>query len=238
MRLKAIDAAYQFVADTFPGCKVAFLAGSASRGEDKPTSDLDLVVILREGEPAGYRESFERYGWKLEVFIHNEHTYMPQFEKERIDGKPILSAMMLEGIVLIEEKPGLAEPFKAAAGSSLAQGPEPLTQSFVDASRYFMFDFVDDFEDAVDEREAILTLNAMSVRLGDFILRLNGSWSGSGKTMTRALYRMDPELADRYFAALDAYYTRRDKAPMIRFVYSIYEPLGGRLYDGFSMGKH
>lgn len=235
MRLPAIEAAHQFIDAEFPACLTAFLAGSASRGEETPTSDLDIVVFVQVGVTADYRESFERFGWKIEVLIHNKDSYLPCFEKDRKKGRPILATMIQQGLILTDH--GLAAELREAALRSITAGPEPLSDEFIRASRYFMFDSLDDFADCRDEEEALLTLNSLSVNLVDFILRLNGCWTGRGKTLKRALYSYDPVVAKRLFQALDAYYRHREKKPIIEFVQEMYAPLGGPLFDGFSMGK-
>lgn len=235
VRLKALEAARAFVESVFPACNAALLAGSASRGEETATSDLDIVVFVGEGASADYRESFERFGWKIETFIHDKDSYLLQFEKDRKKGRPVLASMIQEGVVLADT--GIAAGFKEDASQSIAQGPEPLTDEFIQASRYFMFDFLDDFKDGRDEDETIMTLNSMCVTLADFVLRLNGQWTGRGKTLTRALYDYDPALAKRLFQAMDAYYRNRQKGPLVQFVHEIYAPLGGPIFNGFAMGK-
>ncbi|WP_443111935.1 nucleotidyltransferase domain-containing protein [Alicyclobacillus sp. ALC3] len=44
-RLPAIEAARSFVSTRFSNCNVAFLTGSAARGEETPYSDLDILII-------------------------------------------------------------------------------------------------------------------------------------------------------------------------------------------------
>ncbi len=56
MRAPAIEAAQSFVANNFPNSDFSILAGSASRGEDTLSSDLDIVIFQNDSE--SYRESF------------------------------------------------------------------------------------------------------------------------------------------------------------------------------------
>lgn len=70
------------------------------------------------------------------------------------------------------------------------------------------------------------------------ILRLNNQWSGRGKGLTRAFYTYDKKLADAFFESLEAFYQDENKEPFIQFVTEIYKPLGGFLFEGFSMGKN
>ncbi|KRE33503.1 hypothetical protein [Paenibacillus sp. Soil522] len=116
-------------------------------------------------------------------------------------------------------------------------GPEHLTIEYINSSRYFMFDLLDDFVDAMNHEEAIITLNTLSVQLIDFILRLNGQWSGRGKTLSRGLNKLDTEMCKRFFMALDCFYKWNNKKQIIEFVNEVYKPIGGQLFAGFSMGK-
>jgi hypothetical protein len=232
--MSALEAAQRFVDTEFPGCEVAFLAGSASRGTDTPTSDLDIVII-DTNIAIQYRESFEQFGWRIETLIHNDESYIEQFEKDRQRGKPTLATMIQEGLLLRDN--GASDEYRKAAQQCILHGPPPLTSEYIRASRYFIFDALDDFKDSCNDHESLMTLNECSVKVADFILRLNGQWSGAGKTLTRALYNYDHAIAQRFFEALEAYYTARHKEPFIQFVHDVYAPLGGQLFAGFSMGK-
>lgn len=45
MRLQATVAAKKIVDEKSPDCFTALLAGSAAKGEETPTSDLDIVIF-------------------------------------------------------------------------------------------------------------------------------------------------------------------------------------------------
>jgi hypothetical protein len=233
MKITALEAAVQFVNDEFPECEIAILAGSASRGEETRTSDLDILIF--DSNISEYRESFERYGWRIECFVNNNESCLKHFRSDREKGRPVLATMIIEGKVLRDK--GLVEKIKEEALFYIKQGPTPLASEFIRASRYFMYDLLDDFIDAKSEEEEIILLNTISIQLADFILRLNGQWSGRGKTLTRALKNYNSELSDRFFSALNTYYRDKNKQPIVEFINDIYEPIGGQLFDGFSMGK-
>ncbi|MCJ8008610.1 nucleotidyltransferase domain-containing protein [Lederbergia wuyishanensis] len=234
MKLSKFDAINKMVGEKFPLCNVVFLAGSAARGEETATSDLDIIV-MDETIDTNFRESFFLYGWKMEVFIHNKQTYLDQFNMDRDKGIPILGNMLAEGKIIRDN--GTAPKIKNTAIEFIKAGPTPLSESFINASRYFIYDLLDDFLDAKSHYEAIITLNTISIQLADFILRVNGQWAGRGKGLTRALQRYDHKLSMRFFSALDCYYKEGNKKPFINFVDEIYEPLGGRFFDGFVQGK-
>ncbi|GIP38808.1 hypothetical protein J31TS4_20880 [Paenibacillus sp. J31TS4] len=140
--------------------------------------------------------------------------------------------MVAEGNLLKDNGKGIG--LKELAVQFLARGPASLTADQIRDSRYFQFDLLDDFRDARSEEEAMITLNAMSVRLMDFLLRYNNQWSGSGKTLVRAFRSFDSGLSDRWFQALTSYYQEGDRRQVIRFVEEVYQPLGGRLFAGYS----
>ena len=83
----------------------------------------------------------------------------------------------------------------------------------------------------------IPTLQTLSAQLIDFMLRLNGQWSGRGKTLARALHKWDAGLYQHWFAAMDLFYQQNNKQAVKEFVDKIYRPIGGPLFAGFSMAK-
>lgn len=233
MRKTGIDAARQFIQEFFPDCEFAVLAGSASRGEETPTSDLDIVIFQKS--PESYRESFEQFGWRIEAFIHNHQSYIKEFQSEREKGRPILGNMISQGIVI---KTGSSYvKVKKNAVQHVLEGPAPLTEDYIRASRYFNYDLLDDFIDSRNEVEAIMTLNSLSLQIADFILRYHGQWSGRGKGLARALRTFDEKIYNEYFEALNQFYKNRNKQPFHEFVEKVYEPLGGGLFNGFSSRK-
>ncbi|WP_162137281.1 nucleotidyltransferase domain-containing protein, partial [Paenibacillus senegalensis] len=202
MKDSAFEAALNFVNKRFPNCDISILAGSASRGEETDSSDLDIVII--DSKISDFRESFEEFGWRIECFIHNFESVNRDFKSDRDKGRPVLATMIFEGIVLKDN--GQARMLKEFADNFIKEGPEPLSQEYINSSRYFMFDLLDDFIDAKNQEEAIITLNTLSVQLIDFILRLHGQWSGRGKTLVRSLNQFDGDMSRRYFMALDKFY--------------------------------
>nr|WP_213524758.1 nucleotidyltransferase domain-containing protein [Paenibacillus sp. J31TS4] len=191
---------------------------------------MDIVILDHALRP--YRASFFLNGWPIESFLHTEASCQEQFQIERSKGRPVLASMVAEGNLLKDNGKGIG--LKELAVQFLARGPASLTADQIRDSRYFQFDLLDDFRDARSEEEAMITLNAMSVRLMDFLLRYNNQWSGSGKTLVRAFRSFDSGLSDRWFQALTSYYQEGDRRQVIRFVEEVYQPLGGRLFAGYS----
>lgn len=233
MEYSSLEATKLFIEEKFPNCDMVFLAGSASRGEETETSDLDIVVF--DNNSKEYRESFFMFGWRIECFIYNQESYIKQLASDKKIGRPILANMIVEGKVIKDN--GNAEKLKQEASEYVIQGPTPLTEDYINASRYYIYDLLDDFMDCNNDEEALITINLLSIQLADFILRLNGQWTGRGKALTRALYKFDKDIGEKFFNGLNKFYKERDKQPIFDFVEEIYKPIGGQLFAGFSQGK-
>lgn len=234
MRLAPLEASKLFIDKYFPNCRVALLAGSAARGNHTATSDLDIVII-DDSQTNDYRESFVDLGWRIEAFVYKGTSYRNKFASDRKKARPILACKLIEGDVIKDD--GTVAAIKQEAQNAFNEGPEPLSDEFIKASRYFIFDSLDDFRDSDNYEEALMTLNTITLQLSDFILRVNGQWSGRGKTMTRALYQYDRDLAQRFFNSLSDFCQFGNKEPFIQFVEEFYEPFGGQIFAGFSIGK-
>ena len=114
-KVKPIEAAQKFIAQRFPDCQGAILAGSVVRGEATATSDLD-IVIFDNSIPSSYRESLIDFGWPIEIFVHNLTSYQQFFEMDYKAAKPSMPRMVAEGIVLKDE--GIIEAIKKEAQAS------------------------------------------------------------------------------------------------------------------------
>ncbi|WP_409292894.1 nucleotidyltransferase domain-containing protein [Peribacillus sp. SCS-37] len=229
MREQGLEAAKRFVHDTFPNCSFAILAGSASRGEETPTSDLDIVIF--QETPGSYRESFYFYNWRIEVFVHDFESYLEEFENEKRKGRPVLGSMIVEGKVI--KSSNQYKLVKEHALLHVTNGPVPLTAEFITSSRYYIYDLLDDFTDSTNYEEALITLNTLSLQVADFILRYNQRWSGRGKNLTKALRSFDHQVYEDFFSSMNSFYWNNDKLPFIQFANQVYEPVGGLLFEGF-----
>lgn len=53
----------------------------------------------------------------------------------------------------------------------------------------------------------------------------------------RALKQFDESFAIKFTEAFDAYYKHREKEKIVEIVDEMLQPYGGRLFEGFSLGK-
>ena len=229
-----IDAAKRLIDEYFPTCNAAVLAGSIVRGEGTATSDLD-IVIFDESIQASYRESLVKYEWMIEIFVHNLTSYQFFFEDDCKRGRPSLPNMVSEGIVLKDD--GRLGRIRDEANQLLRRGPRSWDKETVDLKRYFLTDLVDDFIGSTNRAEALFIANSLAELSHEFVLRMNGYWTGSSKWIVRALKKYDEVFAERFVEAFDEYYRTDNKQKVIALVDEVLEPFGGRLFNGFSLGK-
>jgi predicted nucleotidyltransferase len=235
--IKRIDpnkAAELFILNHYPNCHGALLAGSVVRGEATETSDLDIVIFDKDIKSA-YRESVIEFGWNIEVFVHNLTSYKEFFKSDCERARPSLPNMISEGIVLRDSE--IMAQIKQEAKHLLEKGPEEWSAETIRMKRYFNTDVLDDFIGSTIREEEIFIANTMAELVCEFVLRSNRKWIGTSKWVIRSLRNHDEKLADRFVNAFDTFYRTGDKEKIIVMVDEILHPYGGRLFQGFSLGK-
>ncbi|MDA1527223.1 nucleotidyltransferase domain-containing protein [Bacillus cereus group sp. TH260-2LC] len=233
--MKAMEAAQSIITSQFPDCDVALLGGSVARGEATKTSDLDIVII-DPSLSSCYRESFYSNGWPVEVFVHNFETLKTFFKMDCDRGRPSLPQLVAEGVVLKGEDE-IVEQLKSEANELLTKGPAKWTEEMMEQKRYFITDTLDDFIGASKREEELFIANLLADLLHEYVLRVNGKWLGSSKWFIRVLRRYDEQYADQFVVAFDHFYTTGEKMKLITFVEKTLEQYGGRMFEGFSIGK-
>lgn len=233
-RMKAPFAAKRFVDEYFPHCQAAVLAGSVVRGEETPTSDLDIIVFDNQIEGA-YRESRIEYGWPIEIFVHSLTSYKTYFRSDVERARPSLPRMVAEGIVLKDS--GILSLIKNKAAELLNEGPAPWTEQTLLTKRYMLTDALGDFLGTQNKVEALFIANTLAEAIHEFVLRSNGQWIGASKWIVRALKQYDEDFADRYVAAFQTFYKTGNREGIIQITDEVLAPFGGRLFEGYSVGK-
>ncbi|MBY0098458.1 nucleotidyltransferase domain-containing protein [Mesobacillus maritimus] len=233
-RNNAIEAARQIVDQHFPNCKGALLAGSVVRNEATETSDLDIVIFDNHLEES-YRESLKEFGWPVEIFVHNLTSYKTFFKSDCERARPSLPQMVTEGIILKDV--GVMEEIKKEAQELLEKGPKEWSDETIRLKQYFITDTLDDFIGSSQRAEEIFIANALAELLSEFILRTNRRWIAASKWTIRLLKQYDEKYAKDFVEAFDRFYRNGDKKQIIQLVDDLLQPYGGRLFEGFSIGK-
>jgi hypothetical protein len=233
-KMHPLEAARKIVDKHFPNCKGALLAGSVVRNEATETSDLDIVIFDSELE-ASYRESFKEFGWPVEVFVHNLSSYKSFFKSDCERARPSMPQMVSEGIVLKGDD--FMGGIKNEAQELLDKGPEEWSEETIRVKRYFITDTLDDFIGCSQRAEELFIANALADLLSEFILRTNRKWIGTSKRTVRLLKQHDETVADQFVEAFDLFYRYGEKKLIVQLVDSMLKPYGGKLFEGFSIGK-
>jgi hypothetical protein len=229
---QAQEIARSAVAQRYASAEVAFCAGSIVRGDGTPHSDIDLVVILPELK-AAWRESFLHQGWPVEAFVHDATTLRYFFEEiDAKSGVPSLPQMVDEGLLVWGDQ-SVAETYKQLAKQVLVKGPPALAADNVRNAIYGIADLIDDLRSPRSRSETLGTAARLYEQLGDFALRSKGSWSGTGKQMSRALARQNPTLHKDFVSAFDKLFAEGNAAAVIALAERIVAPHGGLHFDGY-----
>ena len=233
-KLQPLEAAKRFITEKFADCQAALLAGSVIRGEETATSDLDIVVFDEKIESA-YRESLIEYGWPIEVFVHNFSSYKVFFMEDCERARPSLPRMVSEGIILFDS--GVVSLIKEEANELLKKGPEVWSIKTIEMKRYMITDALDDLIGSTNRAEEIFIANTLADAIHEFFLRTNVQWIGASKWIMRALNQFDKNFARTFVQAFDAFYKTGNKDAIIDLADEVLKPYGGRLFEGYSMGK-
>jgi hypothetical protein len=212
------------VDELFPQAVWAILTGSVITPARTAGSDLDIVVLLPDGDPqAPHRDSRRYRGWPVELFVHDEQTLRHYLTTELAARKPHLHRMVGTGVALT----GDPVMWQERCAKVLAGGPPPLTDGERDRARDGLTDLLDDLAHATDPGELAVIAAAGWIAAAECTLSFASRWSGGGKWLLREMRELDPVLAQRWLAA------QHDPAAIGTYINELLERNGGPLFEGY-----
>lgn len=218
--------ARDLVIEMFPTARWALLTGSVLTALRTDGSDLDIVVVLPDGDPQAPQRISRHYrGWPVELFVHDEATLAHYLAKDVPARRPIMTRMLATGAAVLGD-PG-DWPYRCA--SALAAGPPPLTDVERAHVRYSLTDQLDDLEHVVDPGERTAVVAATWTAVAQEALALAGHWTGHGKWLLRELRDLDPDFARRWVEA------HGDAATVAALGREVLERNGGALFAGYQV---
>ena len=230
-RLEALEAAHRVVSARFPDALAAFLTGSARTARITSTSDLDIVIVLRD-RPAPFRETIREYGWLVELFVQNPGSIKNFSDAEAKEHRAPTLKMLSDGYILVSVD-GEAERLQLAAIERLAKGPSYISVEEMRNRRYALTDQLDDFIGATDPMELLYICQQLLIGTSELALLSKSQWLASGKWLSRHLTASEPELSLRLFDATTAVFATGDKDLLTTLVREILERVGGSLMEGY-----
>jgi hypothetical protein len=217
-------AARDLVTELYPQAVWAVLTGSVITSHRTPGSDLDIVVVLPDGDPlAPHRDSRRFRDWPVELFVHDTETLDHWIAMDATQRKPTLCRMVATGVAVVGDA---GEPQRRCA-ELLARGPEALAPEALDMARYNLTGFVDDLVHATDPGEKRVIAASTWTAAAELALAGAGHWTGFGKWLLRELRDLDPGLAERWLAA------EGDPAAIEVFAAEMLDRVGGPLFEGY-----
>ncbi|MBB5868317.1 hypothetical protein F4553_001696 [Allocatelliglobosispora scoriae] len=216
--------ARDLVAEVFPQARWALLTGSVITAARTAGSDLDVVVVLPDGDgDAPHRESRRFRGWPVELFVHDELTLGHYLGRELVGRKPSLHRMVGTGITLV----GDPADWRERCAKVLLDGPPARSEAERDWARYGLTDLLDDLVHATDEAERTVIAAFAWRAAGDLTLGFADRWTGTGKWLLRELRDLDPAVADRWLAA------HGDPEAIAAYIRELLDRNGGPLFEGY-----
>ncbi|MFF3907413.1 nucleotidyltransferase domain-containing protein [Streptomyces sp. NPDC001848] len=228
----ALDQARRLVHSRYPGAVSAVLGGSTARGRATATSDLDIVLLLPDGEVTR-RETLRHEGRVTEVFAHTRADLDEIFAADRASRRGTMLFLYAES-VSVHDPHGHAATLRAEARAQVAAGPDPLTRKERDDTRYGLTDLLDDLADVRDRHEQLVIADQVLTTASALLTDHHRAWRGNGKWLPRRLMAADPVLGGALLRAHLTLAEHADCAPLTAIGYEILDLVGGPLREGHS----
>ena len=100
-------------------------------------------------------------------------------------------------------------------------------------------DALNDLIGCTNHSEELLIANAFADAIGkSYVLETNGEWIGASKSVVRSIKSsLMSYLQQGSFNHFDTFYRTRNNDDIIKLTDEVLEPYGGRLFEGYSVGK-
>lgn len=230
MKIPVKEVARNFINQTFPDCNVAFLGGSAARGELREESDLDIIII-DDKQSLPLRQCFIFSDWKIESFVYDKTSLLFAFDLSRMDGIPTIIRICAESFILKDD--GSAEELQSIAKNEFKNGPCAWPLEKQTYLRYSISDLLKDLNNDTNENEQIVVAYKLFDIISEFVLRANGYWLGYGKWMYRSLHDYDRDFCERFLEVFKIFMKTGNHEPLSKLIEQVLKTHGGRLFEGY-----
>lgn len=162
--------------------------GSWARGDNRPESDVDLVVIVRDG----YRRCVEhRFDQALEIIYVTEAAAFDYWESHRDDAAGLWAVARI-----LHDADGTMGRLEARARAMLAEGKPPLDDERLAHARFDTEDLLRHVEHiaAADPATAQMLLANVVGGLTELFFDVRGLWTTPPKQRLARIDELRPEL--------------------------------------------
>ena len=160
-----------------------WLVGSSARDEATATSDVDVLVVRRDGPV--YRHTFASGGALVELFVHTVTSLGDWYASESREYRCTLAHMLATGNAVARSADG--ETLQTVARAHVDSGPPARAEAELDALRYHLTSVVDDLVGSGDEDEAVFIGHEVVLLASELELARRGTWTGRGQWLFRWL---------------------------------------------------
>lgn len=187
------------------------LFGSWARGNNRPDSDVDLLVIKREG----FLRTVEMY---QDTPFEITYTTEEGVKKYWVDSPDDCVELWKTGKIIFD-RTGILEKLKQFAAEIEAKGKKPLSN---DAIKHTKFDVYDQIKSVtrlkeIDTATASMVIQVKVFQLCEKYFDLRQMWTPPTKQRLQALQENDPNLA----AKVKSFYTSGDLSKRIELAKEI-----------------
>jgi hypothetical protein len=226
MNRDSLSDARDLVTDLFPQNRWALLAGSVTTAQRTAGSDLDIVVLLPDGDRQAPRRDSRRYrGWPVELFVHDEQSLAHYLAKDLPTRRPVMHRMVATGVPVS----GDPEAWQTHCAAVLAAGPAPMPHAEREYARYCLTDLLDDLTHATDPGERTVIATTAWTSVAQQALGLADHWTGTSKWLLRELRDLDHDFADRWLTA------HGNATAIEALIREILDQHGGPLFEGYQV---
>lgn len=174
--------------------------GSYARGEARPNSDIDLLVIIKNG----VRRDVEKRGERTFEYLYVSFPAAMKFYKENPDD----CVQLWEDAVVLYDKKGYLRRLKALAGRLRKRGKKPLTKDDIKHRRFDAEDAIRAMRSIVSEDQATASLyaNIIASNLVEHYFDVRRFWTPPPKkrlAAIRASSKKDARVFDDFFTTRD-----------------------------------
>lgn len=163
--------------------------GSWARGDQRPTSDVDVLAIVKEG---AWRDVEERDGQMFEM-VYASYDLARKFW----DKNPNDAVQQWTDGKIIHDPEGIMEELKRYVFAIRDKGPEPLTEKQMKHLKFEKEDKIRAVEHLRDSdlATANLYLQALCQELVELYFKLNRQWIPAPKQRLPYMRKINPEIA-------------------------------------------